>query len=374
MQFKDIVGQEDLIKKIIHLVGQGHLPHAILLQGAEGSGGLPLAIATTQYIMCTERNETDSCGECAACTKVSKLQHPDIHFSFPTFKNDSSKIPISNHFIPEFRNFVLNTPYGNDTDWLKFIDADKQGNITATECREIILKLQLRSFESEYKVMIMWYPEYLGNEGNILLKLIEEPTPKTILFFVAVNAEHVLATIKSRTQLFPLKRITELEIQQALVKRGVESSRAIQIARMAEGNFQVALKMLHEVENDLIALLRDWLNAIYANKGLELVQWAHAMADHTKDEQKKFLTYVLQILEHLIRYKETGKQHVILLESEQKIIDILISKGLNAFMLEKIDKIINDSLYQIERNANSKILFHSLSLRLQEVVVPGLMV
>ncbi len=374
MQFKDIVGQEDLIQKMIHLVRQGHLPHAILLQGLEGSGGLPLAIATTQYIMCTERSEVDSCGECAACTKVSKLQHPDIHFSFPTFKYDSSKIPVSNYFMPDFRNFVLNTPYGNDTDWLKFIDADKQGNITAAECREIILKLQLRSFESEYKVMIMWYPEYLGNEGNILLKLIEEPTPKTILFFVAVNAEQVLATIQSRTQLFPLKRISELDIQQALVKRGIESSKSLQLARMAEGNFQTALQLLHETENDLIGLLRNWLNAIYANKGLELVQWSHEMAEYSKDEQKKFLMYVLQLLEHLIRYKETGNQHVSLLESEQKIIDILISKGLNAFMLEKIHGFLNNTLYQIERNANSKILFHSLSLRLQEVVVPKLVV
>lgn len=368
MRFCDIVGQDELVQKFIHLIQTGHLPHAIMLLGPEGSGGLPLALAATQYLMCTDRSDTDSCGECSSCTKMNRLQHPDVHFSFPTCKQDT-KSPVSNDFILDFRDFVAQQPYGLDTDWLKFIKSEKQGNITAAECREIIQKLQLRSFESEYKVMIMWCPEYLGNEGNILLKLIEEPTAKTILMFVANNIDEVLQTIQSRTQLFPLRRISDNAIQQALIRQGTPAEKALQIARMAVGNYQEAMSILHQAGEDWLGLLRDWLNAIYANKGLELVSWSHQMADLPKDSQKKFLEYVLQLFEHLVRFRANGPERLALLESEVKIIEVLLAKGFHSSKLDASNELLNDSLYQIERNANGKILFHSLSLRLQEIML-----
>ena len=368
MQFNDVVGQHELIAKIITLVNNHHLPHALMLAGAEGSGGLPLALATAQFILCTDKQPTDSCGACSSCTKMGKMQHPDIHFSFPTFKN-KDKIPTSNDFIREFREFVAENPYGNDTDWLKFLDTDKQGNITALECREIIQKLQLRSFESEYKILIMWYPEYLEKEGNILLKLIEEPTDKTLLFFVTSNVEGILQTIQSRTQLFPLKRLTDLEIKEALMKKGVNEMKAVHYARIAEGNFHQALSLMSGEENDVVNTLRNWLNCMYANKGIELVEWVNGMAELNKEAQKKFLEYVIQLLEHLIRVRTIGAQNLVLLESEQKMIDVLIAKGMSDFSIAEINDLLNNSIYEIERNANTKILFHSLSLRIQKIVL-----
>ena len=368
MQFNDVVGQHELIAKIITLVNNHHLPHALMLAGAEGSGGLPLALATAQFILCTDKHATDSCGACSSCTKMGKMQHPDIHFSFPTFKN-KDKIPTSNDFIREFREFVAENPYGNDTDWLKFLDTDKQGNITALECREIIQKLQLRSFESEYKILIMWYPEYLEKEGNILLKLIEEPTDKTLLFFVTSNVEGILQTIQSRTQLFPLKRLADLEIKEALMKKGVNEIKAVHYARIAEGNFHQALSLISGEENDVVNTLRNWLNCMYANKGIELVEWVNGMAELNKEAQKKFLEYVIQLLEHLIRVRTIGAQSLVLLESEQKMIDVLIAKGMSDFSIAEINDLLNNSIYEIERNANTKILFHSLSLRIQKIVL-----
>ncbi len=368
MQFNNVVGQHELIAKIITLVNNHHLPHALMLTGHEGSGGLPLALATAQFILCADKQATDSCGVCSSCTKMGKLQHPDIHFSFPTIKN-RDKIPTSNDFIREFREFVSANPYGNDTDWLKFLESEKQGNITALECREIIQKLQLRSFESEYKILIMWYPEYLEKEGNILLKLIEEPTDKTLLFFVTSNAEEILPTIQSRTQLFSLKRLTDNEIKEALMERGVNEGKAIQYARIAEGDFHKALSLMSETENDFVNILRNWLNCLYANKGIELVEWVNGMADLNKEAQKKFLEYVIQLLEHMIRFKTIGSQNLVLLESEQKIIEVLIAKGMTDFFITEISDLLENSIYEIERNANTKILFHSLSLRIQKIVL-----
>jgi DNA polymerase-3 subunit delta' len=369
MQFKNIIGQHELIEKIIILVNNHHLPHALLLAGNEGSGGLPLALATAQFILCANKSASDSCGECSACIKMNKLQHPDVHFSFPSFKSDPNKIPVSNHFIREFREFIQTNPYGTDTEWLKFLGTDKQGNITAQECREIIQKLQLRSFESEYKILIMWYPEYLDKEGNILLKLIEEPTDRTLLFFVSTNVDNILPTIQSRTQLFALKRLTDLEVKNALVNQGLSESLATQYARIAEGNYNYAQSLINHQDDDMVNVLRNWLNCLYANKGIELVDWVNSISEKNKESQKKFLEYVIQLFEHLIRFKNIGSQNLVLLESEQKMIDVLISKGLSDFNIAEMNEILNDSIYHIERNASSKILFHSLSLRIQKIVL-----
>lgn len=368
MLFSEVVGQADLKQKMITLIQAGKLPHAILLLGQEGSGGLPLARAMSQYIMCKNRDGNDSCNTCSSCVKMNKMQHPDVHFSFPTYKKEKTKAPVSNDFIKEFREHILQFPYSNDIEWLDVAGAEKQGNITSLECKEIIQKLQMRSFESEYKILIMWYPEYLGNEGNILLKLIEEPTAKTILIFVSSNADEVIQTIQSRTQLFPLKRITDMEIKKALMDQHVSEEKSTQVARLAEGNYHVALQLLTQVEDDMLTRLRTWLNCIYANQGIELVSWTLAMAELNKELQKKFLEYTLQILEHLIRVKRLGSNNLSLLESEQKIIDVLISKGLSEYAIQDISKLLNDAIYQIERNANTKILFHALSLRVQQLI------
>lgn len=372
MQFATIVGQESFKHIAVQLVNQHHMPHAVMIHGTEGSGGLAIARAWVQYLMCTDKKETDSCGECPSCVKVSKMQHPDVHYSFPTIRMDKDKSPpTSNDLISQFREFTLEHPYGNDKDWLESLGEEKQGNITAAECRSIIQKLNLRSFENGYKFLIMWYPEYLGSEGNILLKLIEEPTPKTILIFVSSNIDNVLGTILSRTQLFPLKRLTHDDIKNALIsKYQLDTSKANQIALLADGNFNEAIKMLTESADDINELLRNWLNFIYTQKGVELSDWCNIeVQKHSKEIQKQLLEYFLQLLEHLVRYQLCGAQAVPLSEQELKIIGTLSSKGLNGHYITRLEKHLSDAIFHLARNANSKILFHSLSLRIQEVAL-----
>lgn len=370
MRFSEVVGQAVLKQKLVQLVKAKHLPHAILILGKEGAGGLPMALALATYIQCEQKGEHDSCGACSACIKMDKLQHPDVHFSYPTIKtSDQDRPPLSTDFIMPFRKFALESPYADAQHWIKQLGAEKQGNITAEECRDIIRKLNLRSFESEFKIMIMWYPEYLGKEGNILLKLIEEPTPKTIMIFVAMNADQLLATIQSRCQLFPLQPLKTAEIQQALVQRGVPEERAGQLARIAEGNFDLALNLVEESDDDVLQRLRTWLNAMYTNKGLDIVDWVNQMAEQSRENQKNFLNYTIQLLEHLLRYQYMGPNHMVLLPSEQKIIETLMLKGLSARAATGLAEELNKSVYELERNANSKILFHSLSLRVQHLLL-----
>src|SRR6187399_1374641 len=273
MQFRDIIGQPEVKQQLAELVQHNRLSHALLFLGKEGSGALQLALAFAQYIVCqssavnrqssvkepslfgepepaptnNEQRTTnnDSCGICPACKKANELIHPDIHFSYPVITKKPGEKPVSTDFIKEWREFVSSNPYGNVYDWLQFIGAEnKQGNITANECADIIHKLNLKSFESEYKILIMWLPEYLGNEGNKLLKLIEEPPPNTLFILVAENESLLLPTIVSRCQMIKIPMLETTDIESALIDSKIDPLKARQVAATAEGNYREALQLL----------------------------------------------------------------------------------------------------------------------------------
>ncbi|MEY3055672.1 MAG: hypothetical protein RLZZ614_199, partial [Bacteroidota bacterium] len=240
MLFSEVIGQEALKKQLVHLVEQKRLSHALLFAGPEGAGTLPLAIAFAQYIVSLPANNEGAVADLFGSTttavkedtfytpdqienlpayhRASKLMHPDLHFSFPSITEKPGQKNLSANYIEEWREFIVGYPYGNVFDWLQFIKAEnKQGNISADECAEVIKKLSFKSFESAYKVLVMWMPEYLGKEGNKLLKLIEEPPDNTIIILVAASEENILPTILSRCQFIKVPRLASNEIEAALV-------------------------------------------------------------------------------------------------------------------------------------------------------------
>src|SRR5678810_112743 len=271
MQFKNVIGQADVKQQLVELIQHNRLSHALLFLGKEGSGTLSLALALAQYLTCEKANpksqttnpnaslfeeepttsnlkpqtSNDSCGICPSCTKANQLVHPDIHYSYPVVTKKSGTPPLSVDYMTEWREFINNYPYGNVYDWLQFIGAEnKQGNITAHECNDIIRKLSLKSFESEYKILILWMPEYLGNEGNKLLKLVEEPPPNTLFVLVAENESLILPTIVSRCQLIKIPALETIDVQEALVNRNNTSAEiARQAAAVSEGNYCAAVQL-----------------------------------------------------------------------------------------------------------------------------------
>ncbi|NDE10644.1 MAG: hypothetical protein EBZ95_08775, partial [Chitinophagia bacterium] len=283
MQFEKGIGQKEIKEQLIQMVQHNRLSHALLFLGKEGTGALSLAMAFAQYIVCEKVNGkisssqeaslfgapeptqdpatifSDSCGVCSACIKATQLIHPDIHFSYPVIPRKSGDKPISTDYITQWRSFITEHPYGNVFDWLQFIGAEnKQGNITSEECNDITRKISLKSFESEYKILIIWMPEYLTKNGNKLLKLIEEPPPNTLFLLVAENEDLILPTILSRTQLVKIPLLSNLEVESALAQRmSVPIEKAQQIAALSEGNYREALHLLEQVEDDWQATLRE---------------------------------------------------------------------------------------------------------------------
>lgn len=370
MLLSQVVGQHVAKAGLLNMYNSGHFPHALLLAGHEGTGGLPLALALAQYIFCENKSGTDACGQCAQCSKVSKLEHADLHISFPSIAPKPGTKAMSRYYISEFREFVGQTPYGTTYDWLQFINAEnKQGNITAEECREIIDVLNLKSYEGGKKVHIMWRPEYLGKEGNILLKLIEEPPADTILLFVAEDTEDILPTILSRTQIVRLAPVSAIEIADALLHRNLADQRkAVQIGHMANGSFNEALRLVQHTDNDLFPDVRNWFNALFTNNGVAIARFAEEWSKAGREQQKNFLHYVIQLLEHAIRNRYMPQQPLALPNEEAQFADKLAAMKLSFDAIQQMIASISDTIYYIERNAHSKTQLHALSLRLVYII------
>ena len=397
MQFKEIIGQNQTKQQLAELVRNNRLSHALLFLGKEGNGSLQLAIALAQYLTCEKANpkkqsqylpepnsnlfgdepETtdyklkaleDSCGICSSCIKAQQLVHPDIHFSYPVVTKKSGSPPISTDYISEWREFIKSYPYGNVYDWLQLIGAEnKQGNITAQECNDIIRKLNLKSFESEYKILSLWMPEYLGNEGNKLLKLIEEPPPNTLFILVAENESLILPTIVSRCQLIKIPALETNEIEQALISlNNINAETARQAAAISEGDYREALQLIQHADEDWQSLLREWLNAILKTGPAAQTKWVEEIGRLGREKQKQFLRYFNHLLEQAIRHKLMGEN--IYLPGNEKDFANRLNRIATIDQQQAIIEELDKATYYIERNAHAKILFHALTIKLYHII------
>lgn len=404
MQFSKVIGQSELKSHLVEMIQQNRLSHALLFLGKEGSGALGLAIAFAQYILCKKNdlqggtNEqagpslfgeepvtsiekkiiSDACGNCSSCQKVEQLIHPDLHFSYPVITKKAGTPPISTDYITEWREFIKQYVYGNVYDWLQFIGAEnKQGNITAAECNDIIRKLNLKSYEGDYKIFILWMPEYLEKEGNKLLKLIEEPPADTVFILVAENESQILPTILSRCQLIKVPALKTTEMINALVDRAkISAEQARQVASVSEGNYREALQVIQHADDDWQALLRDWLNAILKSGPIAQVKWVEEISKMGREKQKQFLRYFNHLLEIAIRLRLVGVTVIDDLgheaEGSQQGSEYDFAVRLNKIagieqqqaIVEELDK----AAYYIERNANSKMLFQALTIKLYHII------
>ena len=402
MQFNQIIAQEPTKNKLKDLVQNNRLSHALLFLGKEGTGSLSLAIAFAQYILCEKVNpnskannaitlfgneETptlinleDSCGQCASCTKVNQLIHPDLHFSYPALKRDSKHDRVlSTDYITEWREFIEQTPYNNVADWINFLKenskskiespANKQGNITVFECDDISHKLSLKAFESSYKILIMWMPEFLGNSGNKLLKLIEEPPDNTIFIFVAEDESAILPTILSRTQLIKIPSLANTDIEKALItKYQLSPEKASQMAAVSEGNYRDALYLLENSGEDLQLEVRGWLNVILKNDINAQIKWIEEISKIGREKQKQFLKYFIHLIEQTIRIQYLHEDSLDSIPENERDFAVRLNKMCSLEAQEAITNELGKSIYHIERNAHAKMLFHALTIRFLHII------
>jgi DNA polymerase-3 subunit delta' len=393
MQFNDVIGQHMVKQHLVEMMQHNRLSHALLFLGKEGSGSLPLAMAFAQYITCDKvQNKgagaaialfgfeeappktdqplpSDSCGVCPSCLKAKQFAHPDIHYSYPVIPKKSGDKPVSTDYIQDWREFLKVYPYGNVYDWLQNIGAEnKQGNITAEECNDIIRQLNLKSFESEYKILVQWMPEYLGKEGNKLLKLIEEPPANTLFILVAENEEQILPTILSRCQLVKIPQLENADIEEALqTQSNTPPDTARQVAAIAQGNYREALQLLQHAGEDWQGFLSDWLKFIIRRMLPEQLKWLDEISKLGREKQKQFLRYFNHLIGQSIRIKVLGTDSIPMPEKEKDFAQ-RIGKIASVSQQHAISEELDKAIYYIERNAHAKMLFHALTIKLYHII------
>lgn len=364
MKFAEVVGQDHVKQMVVSSFQEDRLAHAFLFLGPAGLGGLPLGLSIAQYLMCTNKQTGDSCGECPSCHKVSSTIHPDLHFTFPAIRGKSST-STSLDWMKEWRHFLHSNPYGTAQEWLLSLGGEnKQGNITKDECLRIVKTLGLKAFESDYRVQIIWMAEYLAKEGNRLLKLIEEPPSKTVFMLIAEDEGKVLNTILSRCQIVRMKPATQSILATHLVELGLPQQEAEQIAGVARGNTGTALNLkdsrsVFGAENWL-----DWMRILYKNQPPEMVAFSDQFAQLNRESQKAFLNYGLHFMRQMINYQTTKRSALGImppeeLQSLEKLADLIPSEA--SFQMVGL---LEESLYHLERYANPRLVMLDNSIQI----------
>lgn len=375
MFFHNIVGQESLKERLIANVQNNRISHAQLFLGPEGSGHLSLALALAAYIHCRNRGANDACGTCPSCLKIKKLEHPDLHFFFPVAANQEFKKDISSKlFYPAWRELIIETPYFSYNQWLEKIGLEnKQAIINAEDCNEIIRTLGLKSYESPYKIVIIYMVEKLYHAAAPkLLKILEEPPDNTLFVMVSENKDLILNTIISRAQIIKVPHPGEKAVEAALImNHSLKPADARHLAFLTEGNYVEALQLIKEDTGlfDNFELFRSWMRLCFKFDMQNILTWVDNMAKRGRERQKSFLGYGLKIFRLCIMKSYSAPQLLNLDGEEKKFLEDFSPYVTHKNSLQIVEA-FQTAQYHIERNANPKILFSDLSLTMVKLLRP----
>ena len=379
MQFSEILGQEHIKSHLTKSADVGRIPHAQLFVGPEGSGTLPMAIAYAQYIICGNLNGENSESTEACNIKFQKTSHPDLHFIYPTVSTEEVKTkPKSIYFITEWRQFLEQNSYGSLFDWYQILGVkNKQGEIRVDDAQEILKSLALKSYEGGYKVMILWMADKLNiAASNKLLKLLEEPTDKTVFILISENEEDIIQTIRSRCQVLHFNGLSETIIAESLISNeNTEPKTALKIAHQAQGNYNKALQLLQPDSESVFfeKWFVDWVRAAFRAKGnaaaiQDLIQWSEQIAGLGRETQKKFLHFCIEMFRQslLLNYQTTSLVYIDPQVEKFKLENF--APFVNGNNINDIFKELSDAMYHIERNGNPKIILTDLSIKLTRLI------
>ncbi len=368
MKLADVIGQEDVKQHLCEMLRQDRVPHALMLCGHGGVGKLPMALSMASLLLCHHPQEDEPCGTCPACRMLQNWAHPDLHFSFPVYKAKSTDHPVSDDYLPAWRDQLLRTPYFDTEDWLNDIKAENQQIlIYVQESDSLQRKLALKSNQGGRKVVIMWLPERMMEAtANKLLKLIEEPPPHTHFLLVCQQPERVLGTIQSRVQTIHVPMLSEKDIQEALVQRkGLTAEQAATMAHIAQGSYTRAQKKLQEgaEEGLFLELFIQLMRACYIRQIKSMQQWTQKVAELGRERQKRMLEYFQnQVRENFV--KNFRLPQICYQTEEERNFSSRFAPFVNERNVIKIMNELSDAQRDIEQNVNPKMVFFDLSLKI----------
>lgn len=375
MLFKDVIGQHAIKQQLATTLKTGRIGHAQLFTGETGYGSFALALATAQYIFCTGDKEDDACGQCIACLHVQKLIHPDLHFVFPVVRKVKGKSPVSDDYIEEWRNLITKNHYFNLEEWYAEmgVDDNAQAAIYTEESGQILKKLHLKPFESDFKVMIIWLPEKMNQDSaNKLLKIIEEPFEKTFFLMVSEQPEQIIGTILSRTQRINIPPLSREDLREQLVtEKGCTPEKAEELTHNAAGSWNRVLRLLDESEEQVycqekfVSLMR----LCWERKMVPVNQWVNELAERGREGQKNFLSHTLRMIrENFI--KNFGIKELNYMTEREQQFSMRFSPYVNEKNIIPLTEELEKAYRDISRNGNAKIVFTDLCIKIMQNIRP----
>jgi len=370
MLFNEIVGNLNIKEQLLEGVKNNRVSHAQLFSGKSGSAKLALALAYAQFLNCEKRAENDSCGTCSSCLKYNNLSHPDLHIIVPVLKVNNIKDPVSDHFIGQWRDFIMDNYYSSLNDWIDSFGTEnktgQQGTIYRHEADNIHKKLSLKNYEADYRIVLIWMPERMNLEvSNKLLKLLEEPPNGTIFLLVSENTNQLLPTILSRLQTIKVSDFTTKDIVNHFEKKMLSFEKAKQFRNLTDADFGKISQILNDNENnlDLFNDFSAWMRLSYKMDVQGISKWVDLLATKGKKQQQLFLSYAIKMVRECLIYNFANNNLLKTNEIELAFLtkfSPFIHEENSIFIVEKLE----ESIKAINRNANTKILFFELSLQM----------
>ncbi|MFY0600985.1 MAG: DNA polymerase III subunit delta [Cyclobacteriaceae bacterium] len=372
MQFAEIPGLAEIKKSLISSYENNHIAHAQLFSGVEGGGALPMAMAFITFLMCGDKQATDSCGVCDNCQRMKKLIHPDVHYFFPKLSMSKQTEADKHHASTQknWRQFVSETPFGGIGNWVSINGFDNKNMIiTKEESRRIIKTVSMKSFEGDFKILLIWCPEYMHpSAANGILKVLEEPPTQTIYILVSYAYESLLPTIKSRVQLFSIPPLSDDEVQFYLEnKLQANIAKAKQVSRMSGGSIGKAIEELESIGEVAYQNFQSWMRLCLSRDFTTLSQLSEDFAKSTKPDQRNTLAFGLTLVREAILSK-SGEDSFIVREGDEKTFIVKFGGAISLEALENVYFELSKALRNLSRNANAKITFMTLSLSISEQI------
>ena len=370
MTFDEVIGQNEVRERLLQMTSEGRLPHAIMLCGPEGVGKKALAVAFACYLL-RYRPDCPDNPVSPESPMLRKLEHPDLHFTYPTIKlpsMGSDHKPVSDDFAREWHELITATPYFSMDEWMEQMGGEnQQAIITAGESDALLRKLSLKSSQGGYKVSVVWLPERMNIEcANKLLKLIEEPPMQTVFIMVCEDPSQLLETIRSRVQRIDVKKIAADDICRALQeRRGVSEEAARRISRLANGSWTKALAELQVgTENEqFLDLYISLMRLAYQRKIRDLRKWSEVLSGFGREKQKRFLTYFLRLTRENFMYN-FQQQKIVYMTQQEEDFARNFARFVNEANILAIYDLANRAIRDIGQNANAKIVFFDFALQM----------
>ena len=370
MKFNEVIGQREAQKQLLQMVSEQRVAHAMLLCGPSGCGKMALALAFASYLL-GEDDSLPTPQKRNAETMLHRWEHPDLHFTYPVIRptgTSSEHKMVSGDFARQWREMLMQGPYFTMDQWLDRMKAtNQQALIGAGESDELTRKLSLKSSQGGFKISIIWLPERMNAEcANKLLKLLEEPPLQTVFLMVCEAPELLLDTIRSRTQRIDIRRIAEADIEEALIhRRGIDDESARRIARVSNGSWLKALETLDagNENRQFLDLFISLMRLSYQRNVRELKKWSEVVSGFGREKQRRLLIYFARMIRENFVYNFRNPALNYMTADEENF-SKRFARFINEANVTEIAELLTKTQRDIGQNANAKIVFFDLALKM----------